>query len=95
MIVYVVAVLAALGFYGILTRRDIVAILGSVEIVLGAATLLLVSLSATMRPGFASAAAVAVLVLAAVEAVVGIALVSASVRRTGRGRLDELEGTKG
>jgi NADH-quinone oxidoreductase subunit K len=70
--------LFSLGLYGVLTRRDLIAVLASVEIMLGSATLLLVGLAAAGTPtiageGAVEATGVMVLVLAAAEAAVGLA----------------------
>lgn len=92
--------LFSLGLYGVLTRRDLVAILASVEVMLGAATLLLVGLAATGAPmgaheGAVEATGVMVIVLAAAEAAVGLALVISVARRFHTTRIDELAEVKG
>ena len=93
-----------IGLYGVLSRRDIVAVLASVEVMLGGATLLLVSLAATYEPflvvqaepGPAAGQAIALLLLAitAAEASVGLALLVTLVRR-GRTRMSEIEEVRG
>lgn len=92
--------LFSLGLYGVLTRRDLVAILASVEVMLGAATLLLVGLAAAGTPiaaseGAVEATGVMVIVLAAAEAAVGLALVISVARRFKTTRIDELAEVKG
>jgi NADH-quinone oxidoreductase subunit K len=84
--------LFCLGLYGVLTRRELVAVLACLEVMLGAATVQLVGFQAATGAPASSAQAFALvlLVLATAEAAVGLALVVASVRRTGRGRVDEL-----
>jgi NADH-quinone oxidoreductase subunit K len=88
-------ILIALGLYGLLTRRDIVAVLASIEVMLGGAQLLLAAYSAGVT--LASAAqGVTVIVLATVaaEAAVGLALLVALVRRN-RTRTDQIEEVRG
>ncbi len=92
--------LFSLGLYGVLTRRDLVAILASVEVMMGAATLLLVGLAAAGTPlgaseGAVEATGVIVLVLAAAEAAVGLALVISVSRRFRTTSIDELSEVKG
>jgi NADH-quinone oxidoreductase subunit K len=90
-------VLMGIGLYGTLTRRDLVAILASIEVMLGGANLLLVAMSTTYRFAHAGAAArfggglgLIVLVLVAAEAAVGLALLVALVRRR-RTRVDDIQ----
>jgi NADH-quinone oxidoreductase subunit K len=92
--------LFSLGLYGVLTRRDLVAILASIEVMLGSATLLLVGLAAAGTPmgsheGAVEATGVMVIVLAAAEAAVGLALVISVARRFKTTRVDELTEVKG
>lgn len=92
--------LFSLGLYGVLTRRDLIAVLASVEVMLGSVTLLLVGLAATGTAGGADAGraetiAVLLVVLAAVKAAVGIALVLSVQRRWRTVRVDELSGGQG
>lgn len=92
--------LFSLGLYGILTRRDLVAILASIEVMLGSATLLLVGLAAAGTPigaheGAVEATGVMVIVLAAAEAAIGLALVISIAKRFRTTRIDELTEVKG
>lgn len=92
--VIVTCALFALGLYGLLSRRDIIGVLASVEVMLGSATVLLVGLASTMTAGSGAridAAALApvgvlIIVLAAAEASVALAVlvVVARMRRTTR-----------
>lgn len=85
------AVLFGLGLYGTLSRRDLVAVLACVEIMLGAASVQLVAFAqAAKAVGTGQGLALIVIVLAAAEASVGLGLVLATVKRTGSGRVDEL-----
>ena len=88
-------VLISVGLYGLLTRRDIIAVLASIEVMLGGAQLLLAAYSAGVT--LASAAqGITLIVLAtiAAEAAVGLALLVALVHR-GRTRTDEIEEVRG
>lgn len=95
-VVSVAAALFAAGLYGVLTRRDIVAVLASVEVMLGGAMVLLVGLAAGAPQAVrVEGIALVVLVVAAAEAAVGLALLVAVARRTRRTRLDELTEVRG
>lgn len=89
-ITIVTAGLFCLGLYGVLTRRDVIAVLACIELMLGAANVQLVAFAAASSDPGAEAVALFVLVLAAAEAAVGLALLLAAVRRSGRSRIDEL-----
>lgn len=87
--------LVAAGLYGVLTRRDLVAVLASIEVMLGGAQLLLVAYEAgSSAPGAAQGLTIIVLAVAAAEAAVGLALVVTLVQR-GRTRTDEIEEVRG
>ena len=87
----IAAALFAVGLYGVLTRRDIVAILASVEVMLGAALVLLVGLGASSQAAVkVEGVALLVLVVAAAEAAVGLALLVNVARRKKTSRIDEL-----
>jgi NADH:ubiquinone oxidoreductase subunit K len=92
------SLLFSLGFYGVLTRRELVAVLASVEVMLGGATLLLVSLAATYRPAAVAvtgqAFAIVLLSVVAAEAAVGLSLLVVLVRR-GRADTDEIREVRG
>lgn len=95
--------LFSLGLYGVLVRRDLIAVLACVEIMLGSANILLVGLSRTAGtaagvvplPQSAEAVGLLVLVVAAAEAAVGMALLLAAVRRTGRRQVEEFTEVSG
>ena len=91
-VVLVTSVLFGLGLFGVLTRRDLVAVLASVELMLGAANVQVVAYaSATPEPfGGGQAFALIILVLAAAEAAIGLAILIGMVRRDGRSGVDEL-----
>lgn len=88
-------ILIAVGLYGLLTRRDIVAVLASIEVMLGGAQLLLAAYAAGVSaPAAAQGVTVIVLATVAAEAAVGLALLVALVRR-GRTRTDQIEEVRG
>lgn len=95
------AALFGLGLYGVISRRDVIGVLVSLEVMLGAATLQLVTLgsgaAAIEGSGLAraEAAALLVMVLAAAEAAVGLALLVAVWRRSRRTRVDQLTEVQG
>lgn len=78
--------LLSIGLYGVLTRRDLIAVLGCLEIVTGSVILLLVTLG---QGAVAEATAVLLLVVAAVEASIGFSLLLRSSRQLGATRVDE------
>jgi NADH-quinone oxidoreductase subunit K len=83
------AVLLAVGATGALIRRNPIAMLMSIELMLNAANLLLV-LGARVRGNVdAQAAALIVLVLAAAEAVIGLGVALALFRDRARVDVDE------
>jgi len=94
--------LFCLGLYGVLTRHDLVALLASVEVMLGAGTIQLAAFSTTLIATGTSAASaasgqgytLAILVLAAAEAAIGLALLVVLVR-SGRTRTDQIEEVRG
>lgn len=89
--------LFSIGLYGVLSRRDIVAILASIEVMLGGALVLLVGLGASAKSGPLALEGVALLVIvvAAAEAAVGLTLLVALARRSRRTRIDEVTEVKG
>ena len=88
----------SLGLYGVLTRRDLVALLASAEVMLGGATLLLVTLmtervgasAGALEAARGSAVAVVLLAIVAAEAAVGLAIVIAVFRTRGTLNVDEV-----
>jgi NADH:ubiquinone oxidoreductase subunit K len=88
------AVLFAIGVYGILTRRNAIALLMCIELMLNAVNINLVAMNRFLQPdcrivtgqifaGF-------IIVLAAAEAAVGFALVIAIYRNLDRINVDEV-----
>ena len=98
MLVGVSCLLFAIGLCGVLVRRDIVAVLASIEVMLGGALLLLVGLAATLntaQPLRAHGIALMVLVVIAAEAAIGLALLIAVARQNRTTRIDELTEVRG
>lgn len=88
-------VLIGLGLYGVLTRRDLVAVLASIEVMLGGAQVMLAAYAAgTAAAATAQGLTIIVLSTAAAEAAVGLALLVALVRRS-RTRTDQIEEVRG
>jgi NADH:ubiquinone oxidoreductase subunit K len=89
----------SLGLYGVISRRDVIGVLVSLEVMLGAANLQLVALARSVSAGAAGAlpeaAALLVMVLAAGEAAVGLALLLAMWRRSRRTRFEQLAELEG
>jgi NADH-quinone oxidoreductase subunit K len=99
--VWLALLVFCVGLYGVLTRRDIVAVLAAAEVMLGGATLLFVVLASSYAPASGTAPATvgqatALLLLAVVaaEAAVGLALLVALVRR-GKTRMDDIREVRG
>jgi NADH-quinone oxidoreductase subunit K len=92
------SLLFCLGFYGVLTRRQLVAVLASVEVMLGGATLLLVTLAASSKGSSMAttgeAYAIVLLAVVAAEAAVGLALLVALVR-SGKVSVDDIREVRG
>ena len=89
--------LFALGLLGVLVRRDIVAVLASIEVMLGGATLLLVGLGVSVRGTAVSIEGIAlmVVVVIAAEAAVGLALLVAVARSMHTTSVEDLSEVKG
>lgn len=90
--------LTALGVYALLTRRDLIGVLASIEVLIGAGLVLLTTLGSSQAGvGDASTEAIALLVLvvAAAEAAVGLALLIAVARARRSTRVDELTEVRG
>lgn len=93
---FVCSALFGLGLYGTLTRRDLIAVLACVEVMLGAANLQLVAFSSAAKAvGSGQALALMIIVVLAAEASVGLGLVLATAKRTGKSRVEELTEVSG
>ena len=95
--------LFGIGLFGVLSRKDAVAVLASIEVMLGGPLLLLVGLGSIARSGAAAVAgathvegiALLLLVVVAAEAAVGLALLVAVARKTKTTALDDLTEVNG
>jgi NADH-quinone oxidoreductase subunit K len=98
-LILVACALFGIGLLGVLVRRDIIALLASVEVMLGGALVLLVGLGASVKqagtPVSVEGVALVVIVVAAAEAAIGLALLVAVARRRGTTRIDDLNEVKG
>ena len=96
-ILIICAAVFGIGLFVVLSRRDVIAILIGLELMLGAANVLMVALATIngQDPATTQAVGVMVIVLAAAEAAVGLALLIASVHRTGRSRVEEFSEVTG
>jgi len=98
-LILVSCALFGIGLLGVLVRRDMIALLASVEVMLGGALVLLVGLGASVKqvgaPVSVEGAALIVIVVAAAEAAVGLALLVAVARRRGATRVEDLSEVKG
>ncbi len=92
----VAAVLFSLGLYCVLTRKNAVSILMGVELILNAANLNFVAFSNFVGPSVAEPEvaghvfAVMIIVLAAAEAAIALAIILAIFRRMGTVEVDNL-----
>ncbi|MBI3322086.1 MAG: NADH-quinone oxidoreductase subunit NuoK [Candidatus Omnitrophica bacterium] len=96
-VLVVSALMFALGVYGALSRRNAIAILMSIELILNSANLNLIAFS-RLWPGTAAAAQVTALIvigIAAAGAVAGLALVLAVYRHRQTIAADEIHLLKG
>ena len=91
------ALLFGLGLYGVLTRRNAVAILMGIELRLNAANINFVAFTKFVDPTFVRGhvAALIVITLAACEAVVGLALVINAYRHLETVNVDQVNLMKG
>jgi len=89
------AALFALGAAGVLLRRNPVAVLMAVEIMLNAANLLIVLAGRVRGDAAGQAAALLVLVIAAAEAVVGLGLALALYRNREQVDVDQPREVRG
>lgn len=84
--------LFSIGLYGVLTRRNAVAILMGIELMLNAVNINLVAFNRYIAPGAVGGQtfALVIITLAACEAAVGLALVMAAYRSLETIHVDEI-----
>lgn len=87
------AVLLALGVYGLLSRRNAVTVLLSVELMLAAVNINLVAFEAFWRSSIAVGHlfAIFVITVAAAEVGIGLAIILLIFRNRAEGNVDELD----
>jgi NADH:ubiquinone oxidoreductase subunit K len=85
-------ILFCIGLYGVLTRRNAVAILMGIELMLNASNINLVAFNRYLAPGAVGGQtfALVIITLAACEAAVGLALVMAAYRSFETIHVDEI-----
>lgn len=88
-------ILFAIGTAGVLIRRNVLVVLMSVELVLNASNIALVAFGRVRSPAEAAAIVLFVIVLAAIEAAVGLAIIVALFRGRGSTKLDDFNLLRG
>lgn len=91
------SLLFGLGLYGVLTRRNAVAILMGIELMLNAANVNFVAFTKFVDPTFVRGhvAALVIITLAACEAAVGLALILNAYRHLETVNVDQVDLLKG
>ena len=90
------AAVFCIGLLGVLTRRDVIAVLAAIEVMLGGAMLLLVSLTHALgRASHVAAIGTLLLVVLASEAAVALALLVAVARARSASRVEDLREVRG
>ena len=89
------AILFTLGVIGALTRRNLIAILMSIELMLNSVNLTFVAVSKELGLIEGQVAAMFVMVVAAAEVTVGLAIIVAVFRLRTSANVDELSEMKG
>ncbi len=87
-------VLFAIGALGVITRRNLIAILMSVEIMLNAVNLLFVTFSRGFNDSTGQLMVLFVMAIAAAEAAIGLALIIALFRNTHSVMTDDMDKLK-
>lgn len=93
-IVILAFVLFAIGVLGVITRRNLIIILMSVEIMLNAANLLFVTFSRGFNDSTGQIMVLFVMAIAAAEAAIGLALVIALFRNVRSVMTDDMDKLK-
>ena len=88
------ALLFTIGLIGVVTRRNIILILLSIEILLSAANLAFVAFSRALGDLSGQVMVFFVLIVAAAEIAVGLAIAVLLVRQVGHSNADELRNLK-
>lgn len=88
------AVLFTIGLLGVVTRRNVIMILLSLEILLSAASLSLVAFSMALGDYAGQMTVFFVMIVAAAEVTVGLAIALGLVRQAGKANADEVRDLK-
>ncbi len=93
----VAAILLAIGIYGVLTRRNVIGVLMSIELIFNAVNINLVAFNHYVHPQnlWGQGYAIFIIAIAAAEAVVGLALVLAIYRNVRSVNVDNINLLKG
>ncbi len=89
------AVVFTIGVFGFLTRRNIIIIFMSIELMLNAVNINLISLSHYLQDLRGQILAFFVIAVAAAEAAIGLAIVIALFRNKATAHMDEIHEMKG
>ncbi len=89
------AILFSIGVVGVLTRRNVLIILMSIELMMNAVNINLVAFSHQLRDFAGQAFAVFVITVAAAEAAIGLGIVIALFRNRETVHVDEIDLLKG
>ena len=87
-------ILFTIGLLGVVTRRNVILILLSLEILLSAANLAFVAFSRALGDLSGQIMVFFVMIVAAAEVTVGLAIALLLVRRAGRANADEMRSLK-
>ncbi len=88
-------ILFGIGIAGVLTRRNLLVILMSIELMLNSANLAFLTFSRLHGQLHGQVIAIFVMTVAAAEAAIGLAIVVALFRQTGSVRIDEATRLRG
>jgi NADH-quinone oxidoreductase subunit K len=89
------AILFSLGMVGVVTRRNVLTVFMSIELMLNAANLTFLSFARVNADVSGHAIALLVMAVAAAEAAIGLAIVIAVFRSRGTTQIDEVRAMKG
>ncbi len=89
------SVVFAIGMFGFLTKRNVIIMLLSIELMLNGVNISLVALSHYMQDLRGQILVFFIIVVAAAEAAIGLAIVIALFRNKATAHVDEITGMKG
>lgn len=94
--IFLSAALFGIGIYGAISKRNVIAVLVSIELMLAAVNINLVAFNKYLTPDafIGQIFAIFVITVAAVEVGLGLALIIALTRKRGTTKLDELDWLK-